>query len=45
MDRSKLVSFWSRMVVEMDETPGVYQTPNQPKPYSPALGTVIILPP
>ena len=38
-------SWLPRMAVETRETPGVYQTLNQLKPYSPALGTVIILPP
>jgi len=43
-ESSYAASLFSRMVVETFDTPGVYQTLNQLKPYKPALGTVIIFP-
>ncbi len=42
---SKLRRLSSRIAVEIAEMPGVYQTPNHPKPYTPAFGIVIIFPP
>ena len=41
----KEVSLSSRMVVETADTPGVYHTLNQLKPYTGAFGKVCILPP
>ena len=45
LERAKDASLSSRIVVETFDTPGVYQTLNQFRPYTPHLGTVCIFPP